>query len=191
MCFIDCRLCKDTIFIFFKKTVLESIDLRIFEVRTDNNQTTDIMASIQDIIAQQVKNLAGGVEIPANVKDQVLNGLSNSIFGSLTQTALKPGGIDQITQLLTGKAQAATSPITALASNLFGKNIGKLGLGALAGTLTGLIPQIMGSLSGFIKDQDGDGDVDLQDVLATLKGAGKGVGGGLLGGLLGGIFKKR
>lgn len=149
------------------------------------------MASIQDIIAQQVKNLAGGVEIPSNVKDQVLGGLSDSIFGSLAQTAVKPGGLDQITQLLTGKAQAATSPITNLASNLFGKNISKLGLGALAGTLTGLIPKVLGSLQGFIKDQDGDGDVDLQDVLATLKGAGKSVGGGLLGGLLGGIFKKR
>ena len=149
------------------------------------------MASIQDIIAQQVKNLAGGVEIPSNVKDQVLGGLSDSIFGSLAQTAVKPGGLDQITQLLTGKAQAATSPITNLASNLFGKNISKLGLGALAGTLTGLIPKVLGSLQGFIKDQDGDGDVDLQDVLATLKGAGKSVGGGLLGGLLGGIFRKR
>ncbi len=149
------------------------------------------MASIQDIIAQQVKNLAGGVEIPSNVKDKVLGGLSDSIFGSLAQTAVKPGGLDQITQLLTGKAQAATSPITNLASNLFGKNISKLGLGALAGTLTGLIPKVLGSLQGFIKDQDGDGDVDLQDVLATLKGAGKSVGGGLLGGLLGGIFKKR
>jgi len=149
------------------------------------------MASIQDIIAQQVKNLAGGVEIPSNVKDKVLGGLSDSIFGSLAQTAVKPGGLDQITQLLTGKAQAATSPITNLASNLFGKNISKLGLGALAGTLTGLIPKVLGSLQGFIKDQDGDGDVDLQDVLATLKGAGKSVGGGLLGGLLGGIFKRR
>ena len=149
------------------------------------------MASIQDIIAQQVKNLAGGVEIPSNVKDKVLGGLSDSIFGSLAQTAVKPGGLDQITQLLTGKAQAASSPITNLASNLFGKNISKLGLGALAGTLTGLIPKVLGSLQGFIKDQDGDGDVDLQDVLATLKGAGKSVGGGLLGGLLGGIFKRR
>ncbi|MBQ7576393.1 MAG: hypothetical protein IJT26_07675 [Bacteroidales bacterium] len=150
------------------------------------------MASIQDIIAQQVKNLAGGVEIPSNVKDQVLGGLSDSIFGSLAQTAVKPGGLDQITQLLTGKTQAASSPITNLASNLFGKNISKLGLGALAGTLTGIIPKVLGSLQGFIKDQDGDGDVDLQDVLLTLKGAGKtAAGGGLLGGLLGGIFKKK
>ena len=149
------------------------------------------MASIQDIIAQQVKNLAGNVEIPANVKDKVLGGLSDSIFGSLAQTAVKPGGLDLISNLLTGKAEAATSPITALATNLFGKNISKLGLGALAGSLTGIIPKVLGSFKGFIKDQDGDGDVDLQDVLITLKGAGKSVGGGLLGGLLGGIFKRK
>ena len=50
------------------------------------------MASISDFIAQQVKSAAGGIEIPSNIKNQVLGGLSDSILGSLTQTATKAGG---------------------------------------------------------------------------------------------------
>ena len=41
--------------------------------------------SIADIIKQQVNSAAGGVQIPANVQNQVLGGLSDSILGSLTQ----------------------------------------------------------------------------------------------------------
>lgn len=81
------------------------------------------MASLSDIILQQVKGAAGNVEIPANLKDKVFSGISESIMGSLTQTATKAGGIEQITQLLTGKANAATSPVTALAGNLFKNNV--------------------------------------------------------------------
>ncbi len=151
------------------------------------------MASLSDILLQQVKAAAGNVEIPSNVKDKVFSGISESILGSLTQTAAKQGGIDQIKQLLTGKANAASSPITALAGNLFKNNVaGKLGLGApTTGALTALLPGIIGKLSGFIKDQDGDGDIDLQDLLASLKG-GSGSASilGMAGGLLGGFLKK-
>lgn len=150
------------------------------------------MANIQDFIQQAVSAAAGKVDIPADVKNQVLGGLSDSIFGSLTQTATQAGGLETIKDLLTGKADAASSPITALAGNLFTKNIlNKLNLGSLAPALVALIPGIMGKVSGFIKDQDGDGDVDINDILLSLKG---GAGSGLLGAaasILGGILGKK
>ena len=80
--------------------------------------------NLSDIILQQVtKNVAGSnLQIPSNVQQQVLGGLSDSILGSLTKTAAAPGGIDLIKNLLTGKADANTSPITAMAGNLFKNN---------------------------------------------------------------------
>lgn len=153
------------------------------------------MANISDFILKQVSSAAGKVDIPSNLKDQVLGGLSDSIIGSLTQTATKAGGIDEIKSLLTGKTSAASSSITALAGNLFDKNIlGKLNLGSLGSQLSGLIPGIMGTLSGFLKDQDGDGDVDINDILISLKGGSKSSATGLLGaatGILGSLFGKK
>ena len=149
------------------------------------------MATIQDLIQQIVGASAAKVNIPADIKDQVLGGLSNSILGSLTQTATQAGGLDMIRSLLTGKADAASSPITALAGKLFSDNvIKKLNLGSLAPALTALIPGIIGKLSSVIKDQDGDGDVDINDILLSLKG---GSGAGILGAatsILGGLFGK-
>ena len=157
------------------------------------------MASLADIIKQQVANAAGSVEIPSNVQNTVLNGLAESVLGGFTQTATKAGGLDAIKNLLTGKQDAASSPVTALASNLFANNIlKKLNLGSLlSGKLTSLIPSIIDKVSGFVKDQDGDGDVDLNDILIALKGGNaqkKSAGAGsLLGaaaGMLGKILKK-
>ena len=150
--------------------------------------------SILDLIKSQVSAQTGGMQIPEQQKNTVLNGLTDSIFGSLSQTVTKPGGIDQIKNLLTGKAQAASSPITALAGNLFSNNILKnLNLGStLNGALSGLIPTIMGKLSGILKDQDGDGDVDFNDIILTLKGGGRAqaqkTGGGILGSILGKVL---
>ena len=153
------------------------------------------MASISDLVMQQVKSAAGGVEIPSNIKSQVLGGLSDSILGSLTQTATKAGGVDIVKNLLTGKSDVAKSPVTALAGKLFTNNVvSKLGLGkSLGGSLTALIPGILSKLGGILKDQDGDGDVDLNDVIITLTGK-KSTGSSLLGaatGLLGGLLKKK
>lgn len=153
------------------------------------------MANISDIIAQAVSASSGKLDIPSNVKNQVLGGLSDSILGSLTQTAAKAGGVEQIKSLLTGKASSASSPITALAGNLFSNNIlKKLNLGGTLGaSLSGLIPVVMGKLGGILSDKDGDGDVDLNDILLTLKGGTAPKGNGVLGaaaGILGSFLKK-
>ncbi|MBO4841926.1 MAG: hypothetical protein J5478_00945 [Bacteroidales bacterium] len=151
--------------------------------------------SILDTIAREIKSQAGALEIPAQAKNTVLNGLSDSILGSLTQTITKVGGVEQVKALLTGNTTADKSPITALAGSLFTNNVLKnLKLGNLLnGQLAALIPAVMGKLSGILKDQDGDGDVDFQDILLTLKGAGatktqSQIGGGLLGGILGKVL---
>ena len=152
------------------------------------------MANINDYIQQLVGAAAGKVEIPAQVKDQVLNGLSSSILGSLTQTVTKPGGMEEVKNLLTGKINAASSPVTALAGNIFNANVlSKLNLGKLAPVLAALIPGIMSKLSGIIKDQDGDGDVDINDIIVSLTGKKSGSS-SLLGAatsILGGFLKKK
>ena len=145
--------------------------------------------NLSDIFLNQVtKSVAGSnIQIPAEVQNQVLGGLSESILGSLTKTATTPGGLDLVKNLLTGKADAATSPVTALAGNLFNSNVlSKLKLGAVGAALLAFIPKIMGGLKGIIKDQDGDGDVDLNDILLTLKGGSGSILGSVLGSALGG-----
>lgn len=145
---------------------------------------------------QQVKSAVGGVQIPSGAQSQILNGMSSSVLGSLTQTVAKPGGVDVISALLSGKTNAATSPVTKLAGNLFKTNILKnLNLGSgTNNALMGLIPMVMGKLSNVIRDRDGDGDVDLNDIILSLKSGGSGSGAGVLGAatsILGGILGRK
>ena len=149
--------------------------------------------NLSDIILNQVtKSVSGSnIQIPQNLQQQVLGGLSDSILGSLAKTATAPGGLDQIKELLTGKADAATSPVTNLAGNIFNSNVlSKLKLGTAGAALLAFLPKIMGGLKGIIKDQDGDGDVDLNDILLTLKGSSGSILGSVLGGVLGGGAQK-
>ena len=153
------------------------------------------MASISDIILQQVKSSAGGIQLPSGSENQILGGLSNSILGSLTRTAATPTGIDQIKNLITGKADIATSPVTSLAGSLFKTNVlNNFKLDSKTnGLLTGLIPVVIGKVGQFIKDRDGDGDVDLNDIIISLRGTGAG-GSGILGAaasILGNILGKK
>lgn len=148
------------------------------------------MANLNDLVQSAVMATAGKVDIPSNLKNQVLGGLSDSIMGSFTQTATKAGGLDEIKNLLTGKTDPAKSIVTDLAGNLFKNNVlNKTNLGALAPAVSGLVPSVMSQLSGMLKDQDGDGDVDINDILITLKGGSGnnvlGAAAGILGGILG------
>lgn len=133
------------------------------------------MASISELILKQVTSAAGNIDIPANIKNQVLNGVSESILGSLTQTAAKAGGIDAIKALVNGKTSVASSPVTQLAMKLLSGKLGGFGLSAAQNqSVSNLVPSAMGLLSNVLKDQDGDGDVDLNDILIALQGGGAG-----------------
>ena len=78
------------------------------------------MASISDLIMQQVKSAAGGVQIPSNVQPQILNGMASSVLGSLTQTAARPGGVQipaaSRNQILNGMSSSVLGSLTQTAA---------------------------------------------------------------------------
>ncbi len=129
------------------------------------------MSLISDLITKQVGTAAGNIELPEKSKDQVLSSVSESILGSLTQTAAKSGGVDEIKELVKGKTSAESSSVTQLAGKLLTEKLGGLGLSSdQLSSVSNLVPKAVGLLSNVIKDQDGDGDVDLNDIILTLKG---------------------
>lgn len=144
------------------------------------------MSQITDLILKQVQSAASG----SNLSSDVLGGLSDSIFGSVKEKAQSASGIEQITELFTGKTSAESSPITSLATQLFTKNIAsKLGLDKTTANLaTSMLPTIIGKLTSK------DSGLDLTSILSALgASAAGGSKGNLLGaatGILGKLFKK-
>ena len=155
------------------------------------------MATLTDILAQTVASATKGVEIPSNVQNTVLNGLSDSVIKGLTQTATSPGGLNALKDLFSGKTSASSSPVTSLATSIFTKNtLSKLGLGnSTNAALAGLLPGIISKVSGLFKDMDGDGDIDLNDIILALSGAQpkksstSSILGNAASSILGGLFK--
>ncbi|MBQ8673344.1 MAG: hypothetical protein IJ511_04730 [Bacteroides sp.] len=148
------------------------------------------MSQLVDFIKKQVAEAASGnLSIPENLKEQVMGGVSDSIFDSLKQTAAKEGGIGQITSLFTGGQSASASPVSALAGQLFSANVApKLGLSpTITSAVTKLIPVVIDKLTK--KSSSGDG-IGLDDILSSLGGSSLGdTLKGAAGSLLGGLFK--
>ncbi len=149
------------------------------------------MSQLTDLISKAAQSATSG----SNLNGNVLNGLSESIVNSLKQTATSKGGVEQLTALFTGKASASSSPITALASNIFTNQIAsKLGLSSsAASSAAGMLPQILGSLVSMATSKSGSG-LDLTSILSSL-GASSGNSTvskiGYIAGTLGKLFKKK
>jgi len=157
--------------------------------------------NINDIIMQQVASAAQNVNIPSNVKSQALGGLTEAVLGGLTKTAAQQGGADILKQILSGKSTSGSADIASMAAKIFAQGAGKNLDSATNSALAAAIPSILSGLSGGIKDMDGDGDVDINDIILALSGAQpktatakKGAGNAILGAaakaVLGSILKK-
>ena len=89
--------------------------------------------------------LSEKISIPESIQEDILDGVAESIFKSVKETAEKKDGIDQLIELFTGRQKASSSPISQLASSIFGSDIAKkLGLSpAIVNTIVPLIPTII------------------------------------------------
>ncbi|MCQ2224345.1 MAG: hypothetical protein MJZ14_01300 [Paludibacteraceae bacterium] len=148
------------------------------------------MSQLSDLILKQVQAAASG----SNLGNNVLNGLSDSVMNSLKQTALKQGGIEQLTSLFTGKTSAESSPITALASQIFSSQVApKLGLSASASSsASSLLPTVLSAIVALVSKKSSG--LDLSSILSSLGASGSNskLGGlGSLVGMLGKMFKKK
>lgn len=141
------------------------------------------MSFITDLIKEKAVDVLGGVSLPDNLKEQVLGGVSDSIFGSIKETAGKEGGIDQIVELFTGRESASSSPVTALAGNIFSSNIAKK-LGLSPAIINAIVPMIPKVIEQFTSSKK----IDVNDLIAEVTKSGvadklKDAAGSLLGGL--------
>lgn len=142
------------------------------------------MSIITDLIKEKASEVLGGnISIPENLKEPILGGISDSIFGSIKETATKEGGIDQLIELFTGRQEVASSPVTNLASSLFGTEItSKLGLSpAIVKAVLPLIPKIIEQFTSSKK-------IDINDLISEVTSSGmadklKDAAGSILGGL--------
>lgn len=141
------------------------------------------MSIITDLIKEKASEVLGGnISIPENLKEPILGGISDSIFGSIKETATKEGGINQLIELFTGRQEVASSPVTNLASSLFGTEItSKLGLSpAIVKAVLPLIPKIIEQFTSSKK-------IDINDLISEVTSSGmadklKDAAGSILGG---------
>ncbi len=140
------------------------------------------MSFITDLIQEKAVDVLGGISLPDNLKEQVLGGVSDSIFGSIKETAGKEGGIDQLIELFTGRQSAASSPVTDLAGKLFSTDIAKK-LGLSPGIISAVVPMIPKVIEKFTSSKS----IDVNDLISEVTKSGvadklKDAAGSLLGG---------
>jgi hypothetical protein len=141
------------------------------------------MSFLTDLIKEKATEvLADKISIPEGIQEQVLGGISDSIFGSIKETAGKEGGIDQLIELFTGRQEVANSPVTALAGNIFGSDIAKK-LGLSPAIVNAIVPMIPVIIKKFTSSEK----IDINDLISEVTASGvadklKDVAGGILGG---------
>jgi len=141
------------------------------------------MSFLTDLIKEKAGEvLADKISIPEGIQEQVLGGISDSIFGSIKETAGKEGGIDQLIELFTGRQEVASSPVTALASNIFGSDIAKK-LGLSPAIVNAIVPMIPVILKQFTSSEK----IDINDLISEVTTSGltdklKDAAGSILGG---------
>lgn len=142
------------------------------------------MSFLTDLIKEKASEvLADKISIPGSIQEEVLGGVADSIFGSVKQTAGKEGGLDQLIELFTGRQAASSSPVTQLASNIFGSDIAKK-LGLSPAIVNAIVPMIPVIIEKFTSG----GKIDINDLISEATASGvadklKDVAGGFLGGL--------
>ena len=141
------------------------------------------MSFLTDLIKEKAGEvLADKISILEGIQEQVLGGISDSIFGSIKETAGKEGGIDQLIELFTGRQEVASSPVTALASNIFGSDIAKK-LGLSPAIVNAIVPMIPVILKKFTSSEK----IDINDLISEVTTSGltdklKDAAGSILGG---------